>query len=134
MARRSALVAILSILAAILVLAITSERSMAQAPQLTNKYFSSYARAHRVTISQNGNVVTTFEIPVGVYLSVYSDREPVQTGQDGRVDFHGNVEIRTLPRSDAVPGNGNDATQLMASAPLIVAAQNVDVVSETLIP
>jgi hypothetical protein len=98
------------------------------------KYFSSYARAHRVTISRNGSVVTTLDIPDNVYLSVYSDQDPVRTGQDGRVEFHGNVEIRTLPRGDAIPGNGNDATQLMARAPLVIAAQNVDVVSETLIP
>ena len=134
MARRSALVAILGTLCAIFVLTITSQRSPAQAPQLTNKYFSSYARAHRVTIRRNGNVVTTFDIPVGVYLSVYSAQEPVRTGQDGRVEFHGNVEIRTLPRGDAVPGDGNDATQLMTRAPLIVAAQNVDVLSETIVP
>ena len=71
---------------------------------------------------------------IGVYLSVYSDQAPVRTAQEGRIEFHGNVEIRTLPRGDAVRGDGNDATQLMASAPLVIAAQNVDVVSETIIP
>jgi len=134
MSRRSAVFAIGGILAAILVLAGTAQRSDAQAPQLTEKYFSSYVRAHRVTIRRNGNVVTTFDIPVGVYLSVYSDQQPVRTAQEGRVEFHGNVEIRTLPRSDVDRNDGNDATQLMARAPLVVAAQNVDVVSETIIP
>ena len=47
-----------------------------------------------------------------------------------RVEFHGNVEIRTLPRGNAVPGHGNDATQLMARAPSVIAAQNVDVVTD----
>jgi hypothetical protein len=79
-------------------------------------------------------VVTTFDIPVNVYLSVYSDQEPVRTSEEGQVEFHGNVEIRTLPRGDAVPSNGHDATQLMARAPLVIAAQNVDVVSETITP
>jgi hypothetical protein len=66
---------------------------------------------------------------------VDSDQQPVRTGQEGRVEFRGNVEIRTLPRSDVERVDGsNDATQLMAKAPLVVAAQNVDVVSETIIP
>jgi len=134
MSSRSIVLAIGGTLAAVLILAVTAQQPAAQAPQLTDKYFSSYARAHRVTIRRNGNVVTTFDIPVGVYLSVYSDQPPVRTGQEGRLEFHGNVEIRTLPRGDAVRGDGNDATQLMARAPLVVAAQNVDVVSETIIP
>lgn len=121
------------ITAVVLILITFSPRSAAQAPELTAKYFSSYARAHRVTISRNGGVVTTFDIPVGVYLSVYSDQPRVQTGQDGRVEFHGNVEIRTLPRGD-VDRFVDDASQMMARAPLIIAAQGVDVLSETLIP
>jgi hypothetical protein len=133
MSRRTVFLALGALLATILVLAATSQRSAAQSPPLT-KYFSSYARAHRVTIRRNGNIVTTFDVPVGVYISVYSDQEPVRTAQEGRIEFHGNVEIRTLPRGDAVPGDGTDATQLMAKAPLVVAAQNVDVVSETIIP
>jgi hypothetical protein len=111
-----------------------SARPAAQTSPLTNKYFSSYARAHRVTISRNGTVVTRLDVPAGVWLSVYSDQEPVRTDQDGRLEFHGNIEIRTLPNADVRrPGSG-DATDMMAQAPLIVAAQNVDVLSETLIP
>ena len=122
------------VVATIFVVAAMSQRSAAQAPQLTAKYFSSYGRAHRVTVRRSGNVVTTFDVPVGVYLSVYSDQAPVQTAQEGRIEFHGNVEIRTLPRGDAVRGDGTDATQLMARAPMVIAAQNVDVVSETITP
>src|SRR4051812_49204387 len=129
---------VLTLIGSVVVIAVVfvtlSSRAVAQASQLTNKYFSSYARAHRVTISRNGTAVTAFDIPVGVYLSVYSDREPVRSDQDGRIEFHGNVEIRTLPRGDAVAGDGTDATQLMTRAPLVVAAQNVDVLSETIIP
>jgi len=124
----------LGLAATIFVVAVTSPPAVAQAPQLTGKYFSSYARAHRVTVRRNGSVVTTFDVPVGVYLSVYSDQAPVRTGQEGRVEFHGNVEIRTLPQGDAVRGDGTDATQLMARAPMVIAAQNVDVVSETITP
>lgn len=135
MAQRYVALTLTAALAAtFLLLALTATRSAAQAPQLTEKYFSSYARAHRITIRRNANLVTTFDVPVGVYLSVYSDRPPVRTGQEGTVEFHGNVEIRTLPRSEVDrPGSG-DAEQMMSRAPLIVAAQNVDVVSETLIP
>jgi len=124
----------LGLVATIVVVAATSQPTVAQAPQLTEKYFSSYARAHRVTVRRSGNVVTTFDVPVGVYLSVYSDQAPVRTAQEGRIEFHGNVEIRTLPRGDAVQGDGTDATQLMARAPMVIAAQNVDVVSETITP
>ncbi len=120
--------------AIVLLLISTSIRSAAQAPQLTAKYFSSYARAHRITIRRNGSLVTTFDVPVGVYLSVYSDQAPVRTGQEGRVEFHGNVEIRALPRSEVERPGPGDAELMMSKAPLIVDAQNVDVVSETLIP
>jgi len=118
------------------VLLVTMSRSLeAQVPQLPEKYFSSYARAHRVTIRRNGNVVTTLEIPVGVYLSIYSDQPPVRSAQEGRVEFHGNVEVRTRPRSEVdFSIESTNAEVTMAKAPLIVAAQNVDVVSETLIP
>jgi hypothetical protein len=116
-------------------LAMLTTRSEAQVPPLSEKYFSSYARAHRVTIRRNGNVVTTFEIPVGVYLSIYSDQPPVRSTQEGRVEFHGNVEVRTRPRSEVdFSIESTNAEVTMAKAPLVVAAQNVDVVSETLIP
>ena len=135
MAQRYVALTLTATFAAIfLLLALTSTRSVAQAPQLTEKYFSSYARAHRITIRRNGNLVTTFDVPVGVYLSVYSDRAPVRTGQEGTVEFHGNVEIRTLPRSEVDRPGPGDAEQMMSRAPLVVAAQNVDAVSETLIP
>ena len=135
MARRQVALTFVGAFAAISVLIMTTSiRSAAQGPQLTAKYFSSYARAHRVTIRRNGNLVTTFDVPVGVYLSVYSDKAPVRTGQEGRVEFHGNVEIRTLPRAEVDRPGPGDAEQMMSRAPLVVAAQNVDVVSETLIP
>jgi hypothetical protein len=134
MARKSVVVILSGTIAAVVLMTAVSTRLAAQAPQLTTKYFSSYARAHRVTISRNGKVVSTLNVPVGVWLSVYSDQEPIRTGQDGRVEFHGNVEIRTMPNADVQrPGSG-DAAQMMASAPLVVAAQNVDVLSETVIP
>ena len=135
MAQRYVALTLTATFAAIfLLLALTSTRSVAQAAQLTEKYFSSYARAHRITIRRNGNLVTTFDVPVGVYLSVYSDRAPLRAGQEGTVEFHGNVEIRTLPRSEVDRPGPGDAEQMMSRAPLVVAAQNVDVVSETLIP
>jgi hypothetical protein len=132
--RHVALTFIATLVATFLVLMTSSARSAAQSPQLTEKYFSSYARAHRITVRRNGNLVTTFDIPVGVYLSVYSDGRPVRTGQEGRVEFHGNVEIRSLPRSEVERPGPGDAEQMMSRAPVVVAAQNVDVVSETLIP
>ena len=135
MAHRHVALTFIGTLAAIsLPIATTSIRSAAQAPQLTSKYFSSYARAHRITIRRNGNVVTTFDIPVGVYLSVYSNQAPVRTGQEGRVEFHGNVEIRTLPWAEVERPGPGDAEVMMSRAPLVVAAQNVEVLSETLIP
>ncbi len=135
MAHRRGLLTVGSSIAGMLLVGATlSTRSAAQGPELANRYFSSFARAHRVTVSRNGNVVAGFDIPIGVYLSVYSDRPPVRTAQEGRVEFHGNVEIRTLPRADVDRPGPGDAEQMMARAPLVVAAQNVDVVSETIIP
>jgi hypothetical protein len=72
--------------AAVLMIMAFASRPAAQAPQLTAKYFFSYARAHRVTVRRNGNVVTMLDIPAGVWLSVYSDREAgvrlVETDRD----------------------------------------------------
>jgi hypothetical protein len=134
MTRRTAALTFSGFLTAV-VLAIVagSSQPAAQAPQPT-KYFSSYARAHRVTIRRNGNLVTTFDVPVGVYLSVYSDQALRRTAQEGRVEFHGNVEIRTLPRAEVDRPGPGDAELMMSQAPLVIAAQNVDVVSETVIP
>ena len=135
MVRKNIAVILSGTLAVVILMAVAnSSRLAAQAPQLTAKYFSSYARAHRLTISRNGRVVTTLDVPVGVWLSVYADQEPVRTGQEGRIEFHGNVEIRTMPNADVQRPGPGDAAQMMASAPLVVAGQNVDVLSETLIP
>jgi len=135
MVRKNTAVILSGTLAVVILMAVAnSSRLAAQAPQLTAKYFSSYARAHRLTISRNGRVVTTLDVPVGVWLSVYADQEPVRTGQEGRIEFHGNVEIRTMPNADVQRPGPGDAAQMMASAPLVVAGQNVDVLSETLIP
>ena len=122
MARREIALTFVGTLAALVLLLLTTSIRSAAQGQLTEKYFSSYARAHRVTIRRNGNLVTTFDIPVGVYLSVYSDQAPVRTGQEGRVEFHGNVEIRTLPRAEVIRPGPGDAEQLMSRAPLIIAA------------
>jgi hypothetical protein len=134
MARKGIAIIVSGTIAIVVLTTAVTSRLAAQTPQLTTKYFSSYARAHRVTISRNGNVMTTLDVPVGVWLSVYSDQEPVRTGQDGRVEFNGNVEIRTMPNVDVQRPRPGDAAQMMASAPLVLAAQNVDVLSETVIP
>ncbi|HXD16577.1 MAG TPA: hypothetical protein VN654_06120 [Vicinamibacterales bacterium] len=135
MARRKAALTLAVTLAAIVLLIVTMPSwPAAQAPPFESKYFSSYARAHRITIRRNGSLVTTFDVPVGVYLSVYSEQRPVRTAQEGRVEFHGNVEIRTLPRADVQRPGPGDSELMMLQAPLVIAAQNVDVVSETVIP
>jgi len=135
MTRRHVFAVTGSVAAIALVLVALSTRPAAQAPQLTAKYFSSYARAHRVILSRGGAVVATLDIPVGVYLSVYSSQPPVRTAQEGRLEFHGNVEIRTRPRNEIDRATeSTNAEENMARAPLVLAAQDVDVVSETIIP
>src|SRR5258705_12835387 len=115
MAHRRRLLTVGSSIAGMLLVGATlSTRSAAQGPELADKYLSSFARAHRVTVSRNGNVVAGFDIPIGVYLSVYWDLPPVRPPQEGRVEFHGNVQIRTLPRADADRPGPGDAEQTMA--------------------
>ena len=58
----------------------------AQTGQWPSRYFSSYARAHRVTIRRNAVVVATFETPVGMLFSVYSDQPSAhRPGRNRRV-------------------------------------------------
>jgi hypothetical protein len=118
-----------------LVLGTGSISTQAQTSPFASKYFSSYARAHRVTIRRNGVVVATFETPAGMLFSVYSDQPPVRTAREGTVEFHGNVEIRTRPHSEIdVSAGPRNAEVTMADAPVVIAAQGVDVLSETIVP
>jgi hypothetical protein len=55
---------------------------------------------------RNGTILMTLDIPVGVYVSVsYGGQQRPDTGQDGRPEFHGDVEIRTRLRSGVEPAN-----------------------------
>jgi len=118
-----------------LVLGTVSDPTQAQTSSWPSKYFSSYARAHRVTIRRIGVIAATIETPVGMLFSVYSDQPPVRTAQEGTVEFHGRVEIRARPQSEMPASSGpRNAEETMADAPVVIAAQDVDVVSETLVP
>src|SRR5436305_1087693 len=86
-----------------------------------------------VTISRHGIVLASFVLPKGTLLSARDDthREANHVG-DGRFEFHGNFELRVMAASDKpsdAPGNGVAAV-LLRYAPMVVAAQDVDVVIE----
>jgi hypothetical protein len=91
-----------------------------------------------VTISRHGTVLAAFTLPKGTILSARDDVHavPQHTG-GGRFEFHGNFELRAMTPND-VPGeaqrSGMAAALMMQHAPMVLAAQDVDVVIERTAP
>jgi hypothetical protein len=87
-----------------------------------------------VVVSRHGTVLAAFNLPKGTILSARDDVHsvPQHTG-GGRFEFHGNFELRAMTPSDVPPEaqrDGMAAALLMKQAPMVLAAQDVDVVIE----
>jgi hypothetical protein len=84
-----------------------------------------------VTIERGGAVLGTLTFPKGTLLSAVDEhRKPAGTGP-GRLEFHGAFELRALPANEVpAAAAGGRATHLMSNAPVVLAAQGVDVLIE----
>jgi hypothetical protein len=127
--------AVLGALALCLTVRVPHLKGQTPTPQRA-KFFTSYAHPHRVTIRRNGALLTTLEVPgsmqpnLDVFLSVYYDDNQPSIQQAGRFEFHGDVEIRTRPRREVDSNESNRGEEVMAKAPLVLTAKDVDVVVE----
>ena len=87
-----------------------------------------------VIVSRHGTVLAAFNLPKGTILSARDDTHatPNHVG-GGRFEFHGNFELRAMTPNDVPPEaqrSGMAAALLMQQAPMVLAAQDVDVVIE----
>ena len=111
--------------------------AQATPPRPRGGFSVSYAIRKRVAITRHGALVATLEVPGGLqqgaYLSLYPAQRPdlpPSGSQATRFEFHGNVEIRMRPRSDVDADESKDADVMMQRAPVVLTADDVDVVLE----
>src|SRR5262245_7053443 len=80
--------------------------------------------ARTVTISRSGVILTTLAVPQGTIISVtYDTAGSVLPSGDGRVTFHGNVEVRVM----AAGQRQLKLEDAILQAPIQLTASGVDV-------
>ena len=105
-------------------------------PEWYGHYFRSPDKASRVSITRNGTLLASLDVPEDVHLSVYWEEARTPTIEFDRATFpQGNVEIRTLLASERNPGGtGEPAEVMMEQAPLVMVIADVQVVVESVDP
>src|SRR5256885_5471322 len=97
-------------------------------------FITAQAGGRNVIVSRHGTVLAAFNLPKGTILSARDDVHPQpQHMGGGRFEFHGNFELRAMTPNDVPPDaqrRGMAAALLMRYAPMVLAAQDVDVVIE----
>ena len=103
-------------------------------PEWYGQFF--WLKASRVTVTPNGALLISLDVPEGVHLSVYWVEPRPPTMEDGRATFpQGNVEIRTLLARERNPGGPRESAEaMMEQAPLVMAIEDVQVVVESFDP
>jgi hypothetical protein len=88
-----------------------------------------------VTLSKGGTLLASFNVPKGGLLSVSSDKQSKFVAPEfgdsfpGRWELHGDVVLRIQPGSTERQAE-KTMDQIMSEAPLVLTAQDVDVVIE----
>ena len=92
---------------------------------------------HRVTIKSPTGVMSVFNVPAGVMLSVVHDRAASDTPVRGTHTLRGDLIVRTRRYDEldtrerfGTPDERNAAV-IMAGAPLVLTLRNVEVTVET---
>lgn len=103
-------------------------------PGLGTVFIDAQDVARNVTISRQGAVLAYIQLPKGTTLSAVDEhRKPNHLG-GGKFEFHGNFELRAMLPTDipaAAKAAGHmPAAELMTHAPMVIAAQGVDVTVE----
>ena len=86
----------------------------------------------RNAINRHGTVLAAFVLPKGTLPSARDDTHPQANHiGGGRFEFHGNFELRAMTPQDVPPdAKRNGIAALLRHAPMVLAAQDVDVVIE----
>ena len=97
------------------------------------QYFRTPDKASRVSVTQEGTLLVSLDVPEGVHLSVYWEEAGPPTVEFDRTAFpRGNVEIRTLLANAQLPGVSSESAEvMMEQAPLVMAIEDVQVVVES---
>ena len=102
-------------------------------PETGTVFIDAQDSAQNITISRKGAVLAYIQLPKGTSLSAMDEhRKPNHVG-GGRFEFHGSFELRAMSPTDvrlATAGGHLPAGQLMSQAPMVLKAQNVDVILE----
>ena len=131
------IVAVLLLLALPAVLGSSHQSALVSAqsdqPKWYGHYFRSPDKASRVSITRNGTLLVSLDVPEDVHLSVYWEEARTPTIEFDRATFpQGNVEIRTLLASERNPGGPRESAKvMMEQAPLVMAIEDVQVVVES---
>jgi hypothetical protein len=107
----------------------TVDRGRAQSPGLQGGIVLAPNSARTVTISKNGALRASFNIPPGTFLGASYDDKQSNSITSGRWEFHGDFVLRAQLGNE-MPSPGGGIFQRMSRAPLVVTAQGVDVVIE----
>ncbi len=107
--------------------------SRTQSDDLQGMIYFAPNSARRVTLTRNGALLASFQVPEGVFLSAaYDDQQPTSLAA-GRWEFHGDFRLRAQPAGEA-PGQppGRGFEQIMSTAPLVLMVDGVDILMENI--
>jgi TonB family protein len=112
-------------------LVFSADRGRAQSGSLHGGIFFAPNSARSVSLSKNGVLVASFNVPKGMFLSASYDDQRPNSITAGRWEFHGDIAVRVQPAS-AVRGRqpGKTLELVTGDATLILTGQDLDIVIE----
>jgi hypothetical protein len=120
------------IFAIVLVLVAQSGRIGAQTdPRAPGALYLRAVSQINITMSKGAAVIGAMSFPQGTQVSVRAIGQQPQMTSPGRYEFHGNIELRAMPGAN-IPASafGRPAAEVLAQAPMVLAAQGVDLLVE----
>lgn len=103
-------------------------------PGLGTVFIEAQDAPRNVIISRQGAVLAYIQLPKGTLLSAVDEHRKPNHLSGGKFEFHGNFELRAMLPSDIPPeakaAGRTPAFELMSHAPMVMAAQGVDVILE----
>src|SRR2546430_2362632 len=113
----------------------SADRGRAQSGSLHGGIFFPPNSARSVSLSKNGVLVASFNVPKGMFLSASYDDQRPNSITAGRWEFHGDIAVR-VQRARAMQGRqpGKTLEEVMSDATPILTGQDLDIVIENVEP